>query len=110
MENTRMKSMIVNLLHHNNTFKHITAGFWERKLGTGIKGNTVWAKTTDGEVLVANCFSNVSSMITQQANAKLIALAPDMYMVLEDIKKHGLDANAKRGIDYIFNRMSLPNE
>ena len=103
-----MKNMIVD--SHNNTFKSITAGFWMRKLGTGNKGTTVWAKTSQGEVLVADCSSKATSLFAQQANAKLIALAPDMYMVLEDIRKHGLDANAKRGIDYIIGRMSLPNE
>ena len=96
--------MIVDSRH--NPFNDCTNGFWERK----GRGTTVWSRSTLGEILIADCTNKSTPLTTQRANAKLIALSPDMYMVIEDIRKRGLDAFAKKNIDYIINRMSLPND
>jgi hypothetical protein len=43
---------------------------------------------------------------TQRAHARLIANAPDMLLVLEDIAKRGYDGQARKNVKFLMERMS----
>jgi hypothetical protein len=63
-------------------FKHITPHPWTAgKL-------TVWSYPHEhGKHLVANCTNRNIPVATQRANARLIAIAPQMYEIIQ--KMHG---------------------
>jgi hypothetical protein len=65
-------------------FKHITPHPWT--VGRrGIQATTsVWGYENDyGIPLVAECHSKDTPTATQRANARLIAIAPQMYEIIE---------------------------
>jgi len=74
-------------------FKHITPHPWtvgRRGLKTS---NSVWGYEGDhGIPLVADCYSKNTPIATQRANARLIAIAPQMYEIIQ--KMHTEDAQA----------------
>jgi hypothetical protein len=50
--------------------------------------NSVWGYEGDhGIPIVADCFSKSTPMATQRANARLIAIAPQMFEIIQ--KMHG---------------------
>lgn len=65
-------------------FKH-TQGPWAVKLqNAGSKGRIIWASY--GETKIADCHCNAgSSLENQQANARLIAAAPELLDALDAI-------------------------
>ena len=68
-------------------FKHITPHPWTAgKL-------TVWSYPHEhGKHLVANCTNRNIPVATQRANARLIAIAPQMYEIIQ--RMHTEDAQA----------------
>jgi hypothetical protein len=88
-------------------FKHIAGGHWFVPSTVGSKGNTVWTQDPQGgSMIVADCSSRATPIATQRAHAKLIALAPDMLLVLEDIAKRGYDDQARKNVKFLIERMS----
>ena len=88
-------------------FKHIAGGHWFVPSTVGSKGNTVWTQDPQGgSMIVADCSSRALPIATQRAHAKLIALAPDMLLVLEDIAKRGYDDQARKNVKFLMERMS----
>ena len=88
-------------------FKHIAGGHWFVPSTVGSKGNTVWTQDpTGGMMIVADCSSKSIPIATQRAHAKLITLAPDMLLVLEDIAKRGYDGQARKNVKFLMERMS----
>ena len=80
-------------------FKHITPHPWT--VGRrGIQTTTsVWGYENDfGIPLVAECHGKDSPTATQRANARLIAIAPQMYEIIQ--KMHG-NAEAQALIRYM---------
>jgi hypothetical protein len=74
-------------------FKHITSYPWT--VGRrGIQTTTsVWGYENDfGIPLVAECHSKDSPTATQRANARLIAIAPQMYEIIQKMQSE--DAKA----------------
>jgi len=74
-------------------FKHITPHPWT--VGRrGIQTTTsVWGYENDyGIPLVAECHSKDSPTATQRANARLIAIAPQMYEIIQKMQSE--DAKA----------------
>jgi hypothetical protein len=74
-------------------FKHITPHPWT--VGRrGVQTTTsVWGYENDfGIPLVAECHSKDSPTATQRANARLIAIAPQMYEIIEKMQSE--DAKA----------------
>jgi hypothetical protein len=69
-------------------FKHITPFPWtvgRRGLQTS---NSVWGYENDyGIPMVADCHNKNTPLATQRANAKLIAIAPQMYEIIQTM--HG---------------------
>ena len=65
-------------------FKHITAHPWTT--GQSLDQNTVWGyEGKYGTPLVCHCFSKMSPLLTQRANARLISIAPQMYEIIEKL-------------------------
>ena len=80
-------------------FKHITPHPWT--VGRrGIQTTTsVWGYENDfGIPLVAECNGKDSPTATQRANARLIAIAPQMYEIIQ--KMHG-NAEAQALVRYM---------
>jgi hypothetical protein len=80
-------------------FKHITPHPWT--VGRrGIQTTTsVWGYENEyGIPLVAECHGKDSPTATQRANARLIAIAPQMYEIIQ--KMHG-NAEAQALIRYM---------
>jgi hypothetical protein len=74
-------------------FKHITPHPWT--VGRrGVQTTTsVWGYENDfGIPLVAECHSKDSPTATQRANARLIAIAPQMYEIIQKMQSE--DAKA----------------
>jgi len=86
-------------------FKHITGGQWFVFDSKGAHSNTVWSQ--GGDVMVADCSTSKAISFTgKRANAKLISLAPSMYMALEDVLEHGLDDQARSSIKSLIGAMN----
>ena len=86
-------------------FKHITGGQWFVFDSKGAHSNTVWSQ--GGDVMVADCSASKAISFTgKRANAKLISLAPSMYMALEDVLEHGLDDHARSSIKSLIGAMN----
>ena len=84
---------------------HITSGDWFVFNAKGAHRNTVWAQ--GGDVLVADCSASKAISFTgKRANAKLISLAPSMYMALEDVLEHGLDDQARISIKALIEALN----
>ena len=65
-------------------FKHITPHPWI----VGKRGKSVWGYENEwGRPLVAECHGKHTPIATQRANARLIAIAPQMYEIIQ--KMHG---------------------
>jgi hypothetical protein len=63
-------------------FKHITSHPWS------VSRLTVWGYEGDyGVPMVADCYSKNTPVATMRANARLIAIAPQMYEIIQ--KMHG---------------------
>ena len=63
-------------------FKHITSYPWS------VSRLTVWGYEGDyGIPMVADCYSKNTPVATMRANARLIAIAPQMYEIIQ--KMHG---------------------
>ena len=80
-------------------FKHITPYPWT----VGRRGmqtlSSVWGYETEyGISLVAECHGKNTPMATQRANARLIAIAPQMYEIIQ--KMHG-NADAMALVAYM---------
>ena len=74
-------------------FKHITSHPWTVGRRGITTSNSVWGYEGDhGIPLVADCFSKNTPIATQRANARLIAIAPQMYEIIQ--KMHTEDAQA----------------
>ena len=59
-------------------FKHITSYPWS------VSRLTVWGYEGDyGIPMVSDCYSKGTPIATQRANARLIAIAPQMYEIIE---------------------------
>jgi len=48
-------------------------------------GQTVWSQTSFGELRIADCRSKTLALRSQHLNARLIAAAPEMVELLEDM-------------------------
>ena len=61
-------------------FKHITTYPWSvsRLTGWGYEGDY-------GVPMVADCYSKNTPLATQRANARLIAIAPQMFEILQGL-------------------------
>jgi hypothetical protein len=87
-------------------FKQIAGGHWYVPTTVGSKGNTVWTQDPQGgEMIVADCSSKALPIATQRAHAKLISFAPDMLIMLEEIKRHGFDDTSRKSLKSLFERM-----
>ena len=80
-------------------FKHITPHPWT----VGRRGiqtsNSVWGYENEyGIPLVAECHGKSTPIATQRANARLIAIAPQMYEIIQ--KMHG-NADAMALVAYM---------
>lgn len=59
-------------------FKHITSYPWS------VSRLTVWGYEGDyGIPMVSDCYSKNTPIATMRANARLIAIAPQMYEIIE---------------------------
>ena len=59
-------------------FKHITSYTWS------VRRLTVWGYEGNyGVPMVADCYSKNTPVATMRANARLIAIAPQMYEIIE---------------------------
>jgi len=59
-------------------FKHITSHPWS------VSRLTVWGYEGDyGIPMVSDCYSKNTPVATMRANARLIAIAPQMYEIIE---------------------------
>jgi hypothetical protein len=59
-------------------FKHITSYPWS------VSRLTVWGYEGDyGIPMVSDCYSKNTPVATMRANARLIAIAPQMYEIIE---------------------------
>ena len=64
-------------------FKHITSHPWTVGRRGMTTSNSVWGYEGDhGIPLVADCFSKGTPIATQRANARLIAIAPQMFEII----------------------------
>ena len=79
-------------------FKHVTPHPWT------AHGSTVWGYENEhGQPQVGSCVNKNLPTATQRANARLIAIAPQMYEIIQ--KMQGEDAQAlvrymEKEIDY----------
>ena len=74
-------------------FKHITTYPWS------VSRLTVWGYEGDyGVPMVADCYSKNTPVATMRANARLIAIAPQMYEIIQ--KMHG-NADAMALVAYM---------
>jgi len=74
-------------------FKHITPHPWT------AHGSTVWGYENEhGQPQVGSCVNKNLPTATQRANARLIAIAPQMYEIIQ--KMHGND-EAMRLVAYM---------
>ena len=74
-------------------FKHITSYPWS------VSRLTVWGYEGDyGVPMVADCYSKNTPVATMRANARLIAIAPQMYEIIQ--KMHG-NADAMALVAYM---------
>ena len=74
-------------------FKHITSHPWS------VSRLTVWGYEGDyGVPMVADCYSKNTPVATMRANARLIAIAPQMYEIIQ--KMHG-NADAMALVAYM---------
>ena len=68
-------------------FKHITSYPWS------VSRLTVWGYEGDyGVPMVADCYSKNIPVATMRANARLIAIAPQMYEIIQKMQSE--DAKA----------------
>jgi hypothetical protein len=65
-------------------FKHITSYPWS------AQNSSVW--DYEGKTIVASCVNKNTPTATQRANARLIAIAPQMYEIIQ--KMQGEEAQA----------------
>jgi hypothetical protein len=54
--------------------------------------NTVWEYTSAGDVRIADCTSKVLTIDAQRDNAKMIALAPQMYDIIKTLAPYEPEA------------------
>lgn len=74
-------------------FKHITSHPWTVGKRGMTTSNSVWGYEGEhGIPLVADCFSKNTPIATQRANARLIAIAPQMYEIIQKMQSE--DAKA----------------
>ena len=50
-----------------------------------VSGQSVWSSTSFGEIRIADCRSKTLALRSQHLNARLIAAAPEMVELLEDM-------------------------
>jgi len=80
-------------------FKHITPYPWTVGRRGMQTSSSVWGYETEyGIPLVAECHGKSTPVATQRANARLIAIAPQMYEIIQ--KMHG-NAEAQALIRYM---------
>jgi len=80
-------------------FKHITPYPWTVGRRGMQTSSSVWGYETEyGIPLVAECHGKSTPVATQRANARLIAIAPQMYEIIQ--KMHG-NADAQALIRYM---------
>lgn len=74
-------------------FKHITSHPWTVGRRGMTTSNSVWGYEGEhGIPLVADCFNKNTPMATQRANARLIAIAPQMFEIIQKMQSE--DAKA----------------
>ena len=73
-------------------FKHITSHPWTVGRRGTTTSNSVWGYEGDHTSLVADCFNKNIPIATQRANARLIAIAPQMYEIIQKMQSE--DAKA----------------
>jgi hypothetical protein len=67
-------------------FKHITTYPWSVGRRGLTTSNSVWGYEGDyGVPMVADCYSKGTPLATQRANARLIAIAPQMFEILQGL-------------------------
>jgi hypothetical protein len=67
-------------------FKHITTYPWSVGRRGLTTSNSVWGYEGDyGVPMVADCYSKGTPIATQRANARLIAIAPQMFEILQGL-------------------------
>ena len=65
-------------------FKHISPHPWTT--GTTHFKKTVWGyEGKFGQPRVADCFSKLTPLLTQRANARLISIAPQMFELIQTL-------------------------
>lgn len=74
---------------------------WYVPKGEGSSRTTVWEQTDQGDILIARCDNKTIAKVYQRANARLVALAPAMALVLNHVLEHGLDDFAEDSIRMI---------
>jgi len=82
---------------------------WYVPKGRGASRTTVWEQTDQGDVLIARCESKNVPLVYQRANARLVALAPTMALVLNHILDNGLDDFAEDSIKMINRILEADN-
>lgn len=74
---------------------------WYVPKGRGASRTTVWEQTDQGDVLIARCENKSVPLTYQRANARLVALAPTMALVLNHVLDNGVDDFAADAIKMI---------
>jgi len=82
---------------------------WYVPKGKSASRTTVWEQTDEGAVLIARCDNKNLPLTYQRANARLVALAPSMALVLNHILDNGLDDFAEDSIKMINRILEADN-
>ena len=82
---------------------------WYIPKGQGASRTTVWEQTDHGDVLIARCENKNLPLTYQRANARLVALAPSMALVLNHILENGMDDFAEDSIRTINRILETDN-
>ena len=82
---------------------------WYVPKGKAASRTSVWELTEDGAVLIARCDNKNLPLTYQRANARLVALAPSMALVLNHILDNGLDDFAEDAIRMINRILETDN-
>ena len=82
---------------------------WYVPKGQGASRTTVWEQTDQGDVLIARCENKNLPLTYQRANARLVALAPSMALVLNHVLANGMDDFAEDAIRMINRILETDN-
>lgn len=85
------------------------AARWYIPKSQGSSRTSVWEQTDTGDVLIARCDNKTIPLTYQRANARLVALAPSMALVLNHVLEHGVDDFAEDSIRMINKILGADN-